>query len=404
MRHRLLSAVAHTALFGLAAIAAASPALAEGAPAELVVGGSISTHLQLEHDKAQDSKASNTLYDDTDLTGYANWSDWLTVNADVKLERQRNDNLDSYYNQPGAKGNAFMRSEGVTLRQLNATVRPVEGVSVYGGKYHPLFGSAWESMPGQFYSFASDYEQDERVGAGVALNMPEGLGDAKLSLETFFLDNSALSNSIFSRPGYDDSGINRAKRYRLSDGGASNTGNLESYTVAWRGGSLPGGIEGVKYQLSYTHEAVHLPGEAAENGYSVGVSYDPTGDGIPLTRRLGVTPFAEFTHFNNYSGTDGLNRDYVLTGLNFIYGHWNMAVTSGLRYSSNDKVAAADQDLSWQGSVATNEVSAFDHQENLTVTYEVIEHLQIGAGVNHVRVNDRSSIGWGPSMNYSLAF
>lgn len=398
MSHRLLRA----GLLGAATLASGAPVWAEESP--LVLGGSINTHLQAEQTRSNDGgKTTYTVYDDTDIPLYANWSNWLSVNADIKLERQRNDNLDSYYSTPGSKGNAFFRSEGLTLRQLNATVRPVEGVDLYGGKIHPLFGSAWENMPGQFYSFASDYEQDERIGFGGAVAMPEALGDAKLSAETFFLDNSVLSNSLIARPSLDDASADRARKYTATAGGASNTGSLDSYTIALRGERVPG-LEGLKYQLSYTREGVHLADEAEENGWSIGASFDPTGDGIPLTPRWGVTPFVEYTHFTNFGGVDGLRRDYGLAGLNFIHGHWNVAVTGGVRHSSNDKVAPEDQDLSWSNAVATNEVGAMDHQENLSISYEVIEHLQVGAGVNHVRVADRSSNTWGPSLTYSRAF
>lgn len=104
----------------------------------LSYGGEISTHLQAESISAEGSGHKATIYDDTDITAFVHWSDWLSINSDVKLERQRNDNLDNYY----PTSNTAFRSEGVTLRQLNATVRPVQGLSAWAGKIHPRFGSA----------------------------------------------------------------------------------------------------------------------------------------------------------------------------------------------------------------------------------------------------------------------
>ncbi len=377
-------------LLGLTLLTASTNAAWAG---DWVLGGSINTKFQAEVTRAENAGGNKgNVYNDTDITGYANYGEWLSLNTDIKVERQRNDNLDDYY----PTSNTAFRSEGVTLRQLNATVRPAEGVAAWAGKIHPRFGSAWGLTPGQFYNFGSDYEQDERIGGGMSVALPEAFGEAELSAETFFLDNSFLSNSLFSRPSMDDDSANRTRRYQLSSGGPSNTGKLDSYTIALSGKNIAG-LDGLNYQISYTNEAVRQIDERTERGFSVGLSYNE----IPLSHRLSVTPFLEYTHFSNFSGVANLERHYLIGGANFIYGHWNVGLSEGLRRSNNGSI---DPDNSWSNAVATNETHSLDHQENLTVSYEVIEHLQIGAGINHVRVNDRSSTTYGPSASYTLTF
>ncbi len=85
--------------------------------------------------------------DDSNLDLYANYSTWLSAYSTIKLERQRNGNLDSFF----PDRNAAFRSEGVTLRQLFLAARPLAAATIYGGKIHPNFGSAFEEAPGNFY-------------------------------------------------------------------------------------------------------------------------------------------------------------------------------------------------------------------------------------------------------------
>ena len=183
---------------------AAVPPPPAGFPAplghEFVYGGELQTHLEADILNATRNGTRVSVFNDSDLTAFANYRGWASLNAEGKLERNRDDNDGSYF----VNRNAFFRSEGLTLRQLYATIRPVDGVSVYGGKIHPGFGSAYELAPGQFYNFGTDYEQDERVGFGVEVRLPVhgpellGLNNVRLTAETFYLDTSVLSRSFLS--------------------------------------------------------------------------------------------------------------------------------------------------------------------------------------------------------------
>lgn len=353
------------------------PCALAGAAAEplpILVGGSFDAKVQAETNKSSNQSTKELVYSDAELQAYLNWSDWLSFNTDVKMERQRDNNINDYF----PSSSAAFRSEGVTLRQLYATVRPDEAVALYGGKIHPKFGSAWRSTPGIFYSFASDYEQDERIGTGVELRLPEWTGKTKLSAEAFYLDTSVLSNSLISRPSFDDPKADRARKYRREDGGPSNTGSLDSYTVSLQGQRLPV-LDGLSYQVSMTSQGVSLPGEKRENGYSAGASYE-----IGLTRHITMTPFLEYTTIANAGGQDNLDQRYALGGVAFVYGKWELDVAGGLRRTSGAEDLRA-------------------HQANVSLSYEVMDGLRVGGGYNRVRVGETDDNG-DPSYRSSNTF
>ena len=368
--------------------AAPAPPAPPGFPAplgnDIVYGGELQTHLEGDAAIVTKQPTRVSVFNDTDLQGFVNYKSWASLNAEAKLERNRFDNLDSYY----PDSNAFFRSEGLTLRQLYTTIRPVEGLAVYGGKIHPNFASAYDDEPGQFYNFGTDYEQDERIGFGIQYELPFrgppllGLDSLRVTAETFFLDTSVLSNSLFSRPGSDDPTATRLRRNFRFQLGPSNTGSFDSGTVSLRGGRDE---RGLKWQVSATREGTNDPTARPEYGVSVSASYDPSGDGIPITSRLGVTPFFEYTHFNNYLNVKGLERNYAIGGLAFTYARYIVNVAGGLRNSA--------------GPAREN-----DHQENVSFTYELIPRLLVGGGVNFVNIGGRESRVIAPSLSYTRAF
>ncbi len=368
-----------SSLLGAGATTAPPPGFPQS---NFVWGGEIETHLQAELTKPDRGAAKGTLFDDANLSLYGNYATWLSAYSDLHLERTRQDNADDYY----PDRDSFLRSEGLTARQLFATVRPSENWSLYGGKIHPAFGSAYELGPGNFYNFAADYEQDERIGAGAAYRIPDSVGQTNLqiSAEAFFLDTSVLSNSLFSRPSLDDPTADRARRYTLGQFGPSNTNKPDSFTLALRGGQPE---RGLTYQISFTRETTLAPGGKAELGELIGASYDPTGDGIPIGPRLGVTPFLEYTHFDNFSGTAGLDAHYLLGGLTFTKARWQLALAAGLR--------------------ATNfaGASSLDHQENISLDYELTPHVTVGGGVNYINLAGQGgSWSFGPSLAIGFGF
>ena len=342
-------------------------------------GGSLDTRLQAEFSRPAGGRSRATVFSDADLQLFYNRGN-LSLNAELKLERTRRANLNSYY----PDRNAAFRSEAVTLRQLYATYRVTDTLEFSAGKIHPKFGSAYSDMPGLFYNFATDYEQDERIGAGFAWRLGDlgPLHALVLSGETFYLDTSVLSATLPRGPAIGDPTADRAWRYTRGQFGPANTGRLDSATIALRGGHKG---QGLTWQASLTREATADPAGATEFGQSFSASYDPTGDGIPLTPRPTLTPFAEYAHFTNYAGINGLERHYALAGAALGFRGWELAASLGIRQSRG--IAGGT-----------------DQQQNLSLTYEIIKDFKLGAGINHVRINGRQSWTLAPAASYHMAF
>jgi hypothetical protein len=344
-------------------------------------GGELIAKLQGELTAPNRAKARVGLYSDAELVAYLGFRDWFSLHTNIKLERTRNTNLANYY----PDRNTAFRSQALTLRQLYATIRPVEGLAIYAGKIHPAFGSAWgPSMPGTFYNFGTDYEQDERIGGGIAYTFPESLGvpNLRLSVEGGYLDTSALSYTVPRGPSLFDTTASRPWRYARSQFGPANTGGLHSVVAALRGGK-PG--EGLLWQVSASHQATADRSAVAEHGQSIGASYDPTGKGIALTEDIGLTPFVEYAHFTGFAGVRGLQRHYLLGGLAFTQGDWTLSLAGGGRRSLGT-------------------MRGTDHQQNITLTYEILPRLQIGAGINHVTLAGRGSWTLAPALSYAVRF
>jgi hypothetical protein len=258
---------------------------------------------------------------------------------------------------------------------------------VYGGKIHPNFGNAFDETPGIFYNFGTECEQDERIGLGIEQRF-DWLGRAKLSVEAFFLDTTVLSNSVFTRPAFDDVHADRVKKFSRSDGGPSNTSDLQSFTVALAGYGIPG-IEPLNYQLSVTHEGVARDGERAENGGAATASWK-----MRITPRIELTPYIEYTHFSNFGGTAGLTRDYVIAGAAAGWRRWTLSLASGFRHSREVESDAGITPGRW------------DKQVNLSLAYEFrdLPGLSVGAGVNRIHLDDRTSNTAAVMTKYEFAF
>lgn len=388
-------ALAQRAVQTPSATVAAPSAAPSGMEDTFVYGGDLASHLQAEltsaGSTAKTGSPKGTMFDDTDTNVYANYATWLSLYGNLHLERNRNDNTNDYF----PKSNTFFRSEGLTMRQLFAAIRPEDDLTLYGGKIHPNFGSAFESTPGNFYNFASDYEQSERIGFGMEYRLPEavGLANARVSLETFYLDTTPLSISLLSQPKLSDPTADRPRRFTRGQFGAANTGTLDSYTLSLRGGRPETGIT---YQASYTEEATADPAGKTERGASFGLMDDPGGgDGIALGHRLGVIPFVEYAQFANFGGTANLTQRYLVGGLAFHYVRWELDVAGGLRKASN--VPQSD------GSTA----NAFDRQESISLNYTLMPYPQVtaGMGLNHANVAGQgNSWSGGPSLSTQLTF
>lgn len=143
---------------------------------------------------------------------------------------------------PGA-----FETEGAYLDSL-VLLYANEHLTLYAGKFAPVFGTAWDVTPGVFGTeLAEIYELAELVGIGgdVALGRWLGLeaGEFVTSWSAFTADTSVFSNSLLRERG----------RLSRNDGGVGNTRGLQSYSVAFDAFDVL--ADGVQLHLAYRNLA-----------------------------------------------------------------------------------------------------------------------------------------------------
>lgn len=244
--------------------------------------------------------------------------------------------------EPG-EDRAF-EDEGLYLQDLFAQYE-TDRFSVLGGKFTPNFGRAWDIAPGVYGSdFAEDYELAERIGLGGSFTF-EGkeIGRHRVSASTFFLDTSALSNSIITKRG----------RTHLSDGGPSNTESLESFAIAIDGDNLPlvlfgdttpgeAPVSGLTYQVAFVSQAAGEGSDSRENGVLASLA-----DEFPVANKeLVLQPLVEFAYFFDADGVDNQDRYYITAGATAIWReNWNAALSYTRRETMPDGASNVGDNL-----------------------------------------------------------
>ncbi|MDH3233902.1 MAG: hypothetical protein OEQ29_10260 [Alphaproteobacteria bacterium] len=220
--------------------------------------------------------------------------------------------------------NRFFRSHGIYLEELYLAYEGTlisDGPSalkfrVWGGKFGPNFGTAWDAAPGIYGTdFAEDYEIAERLGFGGALILDHAaLGTHTLSASTFVLDRSVLAGSA----------ITKRTRPVLADGGPSNTRGLKSFHVTLEGKKLPG-LEGLTYHVSFIHQGVR--GAPNERGIAVALGYEGELSGFT------IKPIIEYVHIFNADGVSDQGRNYLTTGFSIEKDGWEFALSHTFRHT-----------------------------------------------------------------------
>lgn len=171
--------------------------------------------------------------------------------------------------------------------------------TVSAGKISPVFAVAWDEAPG-FYgtALAEDYELSEMIGA----SFDTALGGGTLSAAVFYVDDTALSDSIGTKRG----------RVSVADGGVGNTSEFNNValqytrdfgdTTAWIGARYLSAGDG---DLS------------DETGLVAGLSHSFDN---------GVDMIAEVAHFDGAGGTE-MDATYVTTGLAYALEDWTFSAS-----------------------------------------------------------------------------
>ncbi len=331
-------------------------------------GGDIDTKVQVDGRFTPGRPGFAEIYAKSIANAYINVGDAFSVRAEGTYERFRNQS-----------GTTAFNSQGLYLSQLYAsyTVGPV---TAYAGKIHPRFSIGYDLVPGIYDTFANDYEQKERLGAGVVVLVFPAFGRHTLSAELYTRDTSVLGRALFSNANGDDPAVLRAGRPRMQLGGAGNTGTLNNFDVVADGTAIPG-IERLRYHLGVSHQSVAQPGERAEDGVTAALTTT-----VKLTPRIEMIPFVEVAHLANYGGTAREQRDILVTALEFDYRRYALSFT------------AAPRRVSAPGT------RRWDLQYGATLSYTIMPRLVVSAGYLRTRDTGLVENTVGTALDYVVRF
>lgn len=256
---------------------------------------------------------------------------------------------------PGPAEDRYFQDHGFFAEQLYVLYEQ-DSFSLYGGKFNLPFGVGWDLAPGVYGTDIAEafYEQVERVGIGGALNFgSDGIGTHRLSVQSFFLDTTFLSDSFATNRG----------RTSVRDGGLSNTEDFSSFAVSLDGSRFAKLPIDLNYHLGLVYQDGGRGATDDETGIAVAL-YGP----IELADGLTLEPIIEYVHFENAGGARQ-DRDIFTAGVGLLRGPWNMALSySGVRTDPEGALADLDVDQ-FQMSVG----HSFDFGLDIDVGYKVVD-------------------------------
>ncbi len=254
----------------------------------------------------------------------------------------------------GAGNDRFFSNQGIYVKELFLNCQRGRWTA-HAGKISPAFGLAWDATPGIYGAdFGEDYELTERVGLGGTVALP-GPSDTThtLSVNAFYQDHSVLTRSW----------LHGRTRVRESDEGASDTGDLSSFSTTLAG-SGPGVLSALNYQLSYDHLAAGHGNPKDEDGYALALFGE-----IDLAAGWKLAHFIEVAYFEGAKAA-AENRTYGTLGAAINNGTWEIDLSFSSRSIDADaKLVATVNDELFQIGASRN----LPHGFNLGGGYRYIE-------------------------------
>lgn len=263
--------------------------------------------------RSDDSGAEvNTLYTTIEPTITIGLTDRLSIETGLVFEPVQ---------ATDAGEDTSFDNEGLYVEQLKM-IFGTEKWSLFGGKFNPSFGSAWDLAPGVYGTdFAEDYEQTERLGLGGSYTLGnDAQGEYTLSANLFMADRTPLSDALFTK----------RERLHLSDGGINNTRWPSSFSVTMDGENT-GGIANLGTHIGYYNQAdgTKDSGLDRETAYTIGLDY-----AYPVTDRLEATFLGEWAGIRDSGGSSD-DVDYYTAGTALILdSHWNLSLSHTSRTTS----------------------------------------------------------------------
>lgn len=274
---------------------------------DIELGLELMAQRNMESDGLPANEFSASVESDLSLRFY----DRFSVEAGIVLEP-----IDS----SGFDRNRPFDDHGIFFEQLFAQYQ-AGPVTVFGGKFNPTFGVAWDQAHGVFGPEPAEdlYQQVERIGFGSSVEFGDDTDGGSSSVcylvtvQTFFADTTVLSGSI----------VNNRGVVSEADGGAANTNSLSSFSTTLDGHYMRRGDELFGYSLGFLRKAAGVTETENEVGASAAVfgGFDATGS-------LRIEPLLEYAYFDGAEGLDQ-NRHVVTASTAFVAGPWD----TGLSYT-----------------------------------------------------------------------
>jgi hypothetical protein len=188
----------------------------------------------------------------------------------------------------------------------------------YVGKIHPRFGVGWYATPGLYGGdYDTDYELLEKIGGGMRWDI-RAFGRHRVTAEVFHTDTSFLANSLIP-------GTVRRGLLSLQDGGAGNTGTLESFAFALSGQRMPD-LDGLSYQVGWSRQKASPFDVRDESSWSIAAMWR-----YNIVDNLSVEPMGEFVSVTGQGGFDR-DVDYLTLAATLRKGAWALAAHTTQRY------------------------------------------------------------------------
>ena len=247
-----------------------------------------------------------------------------------------------------ADGDRYFEDHGLYVEQLFLEYSDDWG-RVYGGKFNPSFGVAWDLAPGIFgVDFAEDYELTEQLGGGVALGFGNAhsafLGVVELSANIFLADRSLLSESA----------INGRGNLDLDEGGAGNTEGPGAFSLTLDGSDVAA-LPGLSYHIGLRFRAGGDEDEGDEAGLVVGLV-----QAIEIVEDQTLELIGEAAYLSEFDASEE-DAVYVTLGAAYYLGKWNISLAGALRDTAiNDSDVETDRLLQVSGGYAFDFGLGFD--------------------------------------------
>lgn len=292
--------------------------------------------------------------------------------------------------KPGQK--RFFEDVGLTINDLNYYQNNANSAFMIG-KYHVPFGRAQDQAPGLYTGdFVSIYDLDGMLGGTVAYRFfDQKLGMIEPNVSLYTADNSFLGRPYFEH----------GEKLQRSDGGPSNTGQLDSYalTVNWL--AIPA-VPYLEMQAGYMfnkqgeYVAQTSPpfGGAADEKIKIASARYIWAD-APSTE-LGPTlaghyfdivPFIEFADVENEDGIQGNDTNYLTTSLTFDLGDWAVGATRTNKHRPS-----------------TGSASRQDYLNELSLTYNITGQIKLDLSAGTQKEDGEMSDLIGLAVTYSGGF